>query len=143
MVVKQILFLCSGNYYRSRFAEELFNFRVLTISGDWIANSRGLNLNVNNRGPMAESAVTRMKSLGINPVPRYPLAAITADFEKSTRVIAMSRQEHYPLMRLMFPKYADSASYWDVEDTDQMSADIAFSRVELLVSQLVEDVQRG
>ena len=143
MVVKQILFLCSGNYYRSRFAEELFNFRVRTIPREWIADSRGLNLNVNNRGSIAESAVNRMKTLGIKPVPKYPLAAITADFEKATRVIAMSQEEHYPLMRLIFPKYADRASYWDVEDTDKMSADIAFSRIELLISQLVEDVQRG
>lgn len=142
-MVKQILFLCSGNYYRSRFAEELFNFESRTVSRGWIADSRGLNLNVNNRGPIAESAVIRLKFLGIEAFPRYPRAASTVDFEKSTRVIAMSQQEHYPLMRLMFPKYADRASYWDVEDTDRMSADVAFSQIQLLVSHLVEDVQRG
>jgi protein-tyrosine phosphatase len=27
----QILFLCTGNYYRSRYAEELFNFRALIV----------------------------------------------------------------------------------------------------------------
>ena len=42
--VKTVLFLCTGNYYRSRFAEELFNHQAERADLDWIAQSRGLAL---------------------------------------------------------------------------------------------------
>jgi protein-tyrosine-phosphatase len=42
--VKTVLFLCTGNYYRSRFAEELFNYEAERASLPWIAQSRGLAL---------------------------------------------------------------------------------------------------
>src|SRR5689334_1202389 len=39
---KRVLFLCSGNYYRSRFAEILFNHFAKARGLDWHADSRGL-----------------------------------------------------------------------------------------------------
>ena len=42
--MKTVLFLCTGNYYRSRFAEELFNHQAERADLDWIAQSRGLAL---------------------------------------------------------------------------------------------------
>jgi protein-tyrosine phosphatase len=42
--VKTILFLCTGNYYRSRFAEELFNHHAERAGLYWVAQSRGLAL---------------------------------------------------------------------------------------------------
>lgn len=33
----QVLFLCTGNYYRSRFAEALFNYRTTTELLAWSA----------------------------------------------------------------------------------------------------------
>jgi protein-tyrosine phosphatase len=40
--MKTILFLCTGNYFRSRFAEELFNRRAAHARIDWQAQSRAL-----------------------------------------------------------------------------------------------------
>jgi protein-tyrosine phosphatase len=42
--VKTVLFLCTGNYYRSRFAEELFNHHAERCGIGWVAHSRGLAL---------------------------------------------------------------------------------------------------
>ena len=39
---KRVLFLCTGNYYRSRFAEILFNQLAPTRGLNWRADSRGL-----------------------------------------------------------------------------------------------------
>lgn len=52
---KTVLFLCTGNYYRSRYAEVLFNSVVGKMNLPWMASSRGLALErgVNNVGPMA------------------------------------------------------------------------------------------
>ena len=52
---KTVLFLCTGNYYRSRFAEILFNSVAGKMGLQWRASSRGLALErgINNVGPMA------------------------------------------------------------------------------------------
>jgi hypothetical protein len=61
---KTALFLCTGNYYRSRFAEVLFNFVAGKMGLPWRASSRGLALErgVNNVGPMAVSAVKALEA---------------------------------------------------------------------------------
>ena len=41
---KAVLFLCTGNYYRSRFAEILFNSVAGKMSLPWKVSSRGLAL---------------------------------------------------------------------------------------------------
>jgi protein-tyrosine-phosphatase len=41
---KTVLFLCTGNYYRSRFAEVLFNSVAGKLGLSWVASSRGLAL---------------------------------------------------------------------------------------------------
>jgi protein-tyrosine-phosphatase len=70
-----VLFLCTGNYYRSRFAEALFDSVAGKLGMPWRASSRGLALErgVNNVGPMAVAAVQALEALGV-PAPR-PSAA--------------------------------------------------------------------
>ncbi|HVJ67318.1 MAG TPA: hypothetical protein VM510_05000, partial [Caulifigura sp.] len=41
--LKRVLFLCTGNYYRSRFSEELFNSLAKQHNLDWSADSAGLD----------------------------------------------------------------------------------------------------
>ena len=54
-----LLFLCTGNYYRSRFVELLFNHQATRAALSWRAESRGiaLDLGVNNRGPISLAAL--------------------------------------------------------------------------------------
>ena len=103
--MNRILFLCSGNYYRSRFAEEVFNFKAQAVSSNWSADSRGLRLNPHNAGPISEVALRRMEMLRVQPIKghRSPEIVRETDFENSAIVIAMSREEHHPLMRKLFP----------------------------------------
>jgi hypothetical protein len=63
---KNVLFLCTGNYYRSRIAEMRFNSVAGKVGLPWRASSRGLALErgVNNVGPMADSAVNALETLG-------------------------------------------------------------------------------
>ena len=63
--VKTVLFLCTGNYYRSRFAEELFNHEAERAGLHWIAQSRGLALErgANNVGPIAPVVLHTLKGL--------------------------------------------------------------------------------
>jgi hypothetical protein len=65
--VKTVLFLCTGNYYRSRFAEELFNHQAERAGLDWIAQSRGLALErgAQNVGPISPFALHALKEMAV------------------------------------------------------------------------------
>ena len=58
-IERTVLFLCTGNYYRSRFAEVLFNSVACKMRLQWRASSRGLALErgINNVGPLAVGAI--------------------------------------------------------------------------------------
>src|SRR5437773_11289144 len=89
-IEKIILFLCTGNYYRSRFAEVLFNSVAGKMGLPWQASSRGLALErgVNNVGPMAGAAVKAQEALGVraaDAVTRLPAQVATDDAELADR----------------------------------------------------------
>jgi protein-tyrosine phosphatase len=116
-----VLFLCTGNYYRSRFAEILFNSVAARRGLLWRATSRGLALErgVNNVGPMEVSAVKALEALSIRApeeTTRFPLQAIVDDLERADWVIALQETEHRPLLHERFPGWAEKVEYWDVND---------------------------
>src|SRR5581483_10276658 len=89
-----VLFLCTGNYYRSRYAEVLFNSVAGKMNLPWRASSRGLALErgVNNVGPMAVSAVQALEALGVCAAPelgRFPIQATVEDFEAARWIVAL------------------------------------------------------
>src|SRR5580704_9893490 len=99
-----VLFLCTGNYYRSRFAEVLFNSVAGKMGLPWRASSRGLALErgVNNVGPMASSAIEALEAMGvcaIDDCARLPAQVTLADLEAANRVVALKRDEHLPLLQ--------------------------------------------
>src|SRR5579864_3907730 len=101
---KSVLFLCTGNYYRSRFAEILFNSVAGKMGMSWQAVSRGLALErgVNNVGPMAVKAITALKLQGIradDAVARSPMQVTADEFEVADRIVGLKRDEHLPLLQ--------------------------------------------
>lgn len=127
---KQLLFLCNGNYYRSRFAEHWFNALARQYKLDWVADSRGLadDLTVN-IGPIANATVEALAQRGVVlPTPhRYPLPTIAADFVQADWVIAFKEAEHRPMMQRKFAAWADRITYWHIHDLDIWSADEGLS----------------
>jgi protein-tyrosine phosphatase len=65
--MKTLLLLCTGNYYRSRYAEELFNHGAERIPLTWRAQSRGLAIErgINNVGPLSPFALEALKDRGL------------------------------------------------------------------------------
>src|SRR5579872_4813004 len=92
---KMVLFLCTGNYYRSRFAEALFNSVARKMGLPWRASSRGLALerDVSNIGPMEVSAVKALDARGVRAVAdefaRFPIQATVEDFEAAHWIVAL------------------------------------------------------
>ena len=122
---KTVLFLCTGNYYRSRFAEVLFNSVAGKMGLPWQASSGGLALErgVNNVGPMAVEAVTALEALGVRAgeaVTRLPVQVTTDDLERADRVVALKQAEHLPLLQERFPAWADKVEFWHVDDAPKV-----------------------
>ena len=70
-MTKQILFLCTGNYYRSRFAEAVFNKLAREQNIDAMAISRGLKINMEGlTGTCSPHAIQAAKSRGAVLDPR-------------------------------------------------------------------------
>src|SRR5262249_9587098 len=114
---KVVLFLCTGNYYRSRFAEVLFNAVAAKMGLPCKAWSRGLRLErgVNNVGPMAASAIAALEALGVQAaeaVARLPAQVTTEDLDRAGRVVALKEEEHLPLLQERFPDRAAKVEFW-------------------------------
>jgi protein-tyrosine-phosphatase len=144
---KTVLFLCTGNYYRSRFAEILFNHVTRERGMKWRAESRGLDLKIGTRnvGPLSVHARNACAIRGLSlPEPlRMPLAACEEDFASAQLVIALKEAEHRRYLARLFPQWQDRVRYWHVHDLDAASADVAMAGLERHVRALVDELAPG
>jgi protein-tyrosine phosphatase len=119
---KTVLFLCTGNYYRSRFAEELFNHHAERAGLDWTAQSRGLALERggHNVGPISPFALHALKKLAITArsADRLPQQCTAADLASADVVVAVKEAEHRPLMRQRFAEWEHRLDYWNIHDVE-------------------------
>jgi protein-tyrosine phosphatase len=92
--VKTVLFLCTGNYYRSRFAEELFNHRAAQAGVNWHAQSRALAIErgINNIGPLSPLALSGLTTRGLSArgANRPPQQCVVLDLESADYIVALN-----------------------------------------------------
>lgn len=139
--MNQVLFLCSANYYRSRFAEHLFNWLADDSGLRWRADSRGLMVgHWDNLGPISRYAVERLLALRVpmQAEPRNPIQLTPNDLAESNLVIALKEAEHRPMMANLFPAWADRVEYWHIDDIDCAEPKAALPQLEAAVRELVE-----
>jgi protein-tyrosine phosphatase len=137
-----VLFLCTGNYYRSRFAELLFNKSALQERLGWRATSRGLALELGgqNVGPISQHVLRGLFARGVAlnyARLRSPLSLALDDLIRADRVVALKRDEHLPIIRQKFPRWASRIEYWRVDDFDLASPDEALRKIEHNVTTLI------
>ena len=138
--MKELLFLCSGNYYRSRFAEILFNHLVQETALDWSAESRGIVAQWSrNPGPISQAALRGLEARGIlHRTARYPMQLKESDLVGAARVIALYELEHRPMMDAYFPAWTERVTYWQVPDLGEMDSDAALGLIEENVRLLLQ-----
>jgi protein-tyrosine phosphatase len=140
----KLLFICTGNYYRSRYAELFFNDLALKRQINWQATSRGLAADEgHNVGPIAPHVLKRLELRGIpiNGHARFPMQLEEKDLLASNLIIALDRLDHPPMMAKQFPTWADRITYWDVPDLNIMDSENAFSGIEKNIHSLLEDIR--
>jgi protein-tyrosine phosphatase len=138
--MKRILFLCSGNYYRSRFAEIFFNWHAERRQLGWLAESRGLKLTASNPGAMSCYTSARLEHHGIpyNNYERLPIEVTHGDFDSADHVVAVKETEHRPIITARFPRWLSKVQFWEVHDLDFAQPDQAIPQLETHVLELIE-----
>jgi protein-tyrosine phosphatase len=138
---KMLLFLCTGNYYRSRFAEILFNAEAERKGLAWRACSRGLALErgIDNVGPISAAVAERLAALDIatDGYLRMPMQVRRDDLERADHIVALKEDEHRPLLRVRHPAWEERVEYWHVHDLDFAPVEEALREIERRIPALV------
>ncbi len=136
----KVLFICTGNYYRSRFAEILFNALAREAHLHWIAGSRGIAPErVAGSRPISRDAVSGLVSRGIDTetAHRYPEKVREHDLTSARLVIGLNEIEHRSYLEENFPAWKGDVEYWQVEDLGLTPVDDALSEIETLIRGLI------
>ena len=125
---KKVLFVCTGNWYRSRLAEVLFNHYAAQHDTVWEAESRGLSENSRMKG-LSPSALRYLASIGFEGAESFacePRPIRVEDLESFNLIIGMNRKEHEPMMKTRYGQMAKILAdnkkirYWNVFDVPSM-----------------------
>lgn len=137
----QVLFICTGNFYRSRHAEAVLNWRARERGLPVRGFSRGLLTSLVADEPTRLSPFTaaRLAALGIpeDLTGPAPVQLSEADLLRAHRAVALRKGEHRALMLREHPTWADRVDYWDVADIDEGPPDRALALVEAEVDRLL------
>ena len=139
--MQTLLFLCTGNYYRGRFAEELFNHRASYAGLHWVAQSRGLAIErgTDNVGAISPFALKAFDELGlvVRAAHRWPQQCTIDDLEAASHIVALDEIEHCPLMLDRFPGWEGRAEYWQVCDIGLVTPAVALGIIDSKIDGLV------
>ncbi len=121
---KKVLFVCTGNYYRSRLAELLFNHYADEAGMGWTGDSRGVLERTAQRG-LSPSAIRYLEGRELTHLideSRSPKPLKLDHFEQFSVIVGMCRKEHSSLMLTRFgqiPRMLEKKGvlrYWNVDD---------------------------
>jgi len=136
--MKTVLFLRTGNYYRSRFAEESFNHQAIRTRVRWMAQSRGLAIErgIYNFGSLSPFAVQALKDRGLlaQGGARLPQQYALVDLQTADHIIALDEDEHRPLMLERFPLWEGRTEYWRI---GVLAPNIALSEIDKQIGLLL------
>ena len=141
----KILFLCTANYYRSRFAEEYFNHLAACREVDARADSAGLEMaqwRSYNPGELSVHSIKELAVLGVDLMPPYraPKQFESEVIDQFDRIIALSESEHRPMATRHFPEVVEHFEFWTVEDVEFEDPESALARIKANVEALIADL---
>lgn len=139
-----VLFLCTGNFYRSRYAEALFNYEAPIRGLQWRAHSAGFRPHLATED-LSHYVEEQLATRGISAdhTRQLPGKVTVEELTEAALVIALYESEHRPMMREQFPRWTQRVHYWDVPDIDELTPDHALPLIDAKVESLIDDLGRG
>ena len=136
---KTVLFVCSGNFYRSRFAEAVFNHRALQHGVAWRAESRGFSphLATSDLAPEARQAL-ELRNIPLALTRRKPARLLHQDLSRAHTVVCVNEIEHRPKLAKSHPEWVNRVLYWDIHDVDVEPSGTALPTLEQNVLDLFQ-----
>lgn len=146
--MNKILFLCTGNYYRSRTAEELFNYYAEKEGLSCRAYSMGLAEDITasrNPGPMSIHAVRYLDSIQV-PIQgrfRMPESLTLSQAAQYDAIIALDDEEHRPMVEARFPELENTVIYWNVHDLHLTEPEQALNSIHTQIIQFLRQMEKA
>ncbi|MDF1824240.1 MAG: low molecular weight phosphatase family protein [Verrucomicrobiales bacterium] len=139
-----VLFLCTGNFYRSRYAEALFNHHAALAGLNWKARSKGFRPHLATED-LSHWAAERLEEhhIPFSLTRAKPGKLCPLDLAESSLVIALYEPEHAPMVKEQFPQWIDRIRYWHVPDIDITTPAIALAKIEYEIDDLIRQLAAG
>ncbi len=136
-----VLFICTGNFYRSRFAEAVFNHHAEAMSLPERAFSRGLLAHIvdGELSPHTARAMAERK-IPMHCTSLLPTALRIVDFTRARHVVALHEEEHRPMLAARYPDWVEKVRYWSVSDLP-LAPEIALPQIEENVLRLLAELR--
>jgi len=138
-LTRKLLFICTGNFYRSRFAEALFNHKAEELGLPWKAFSRGLAIHYVPEGDLSHHTASALAERGVHLRHTGPVRVQVSgeDLQSADLVIALDDREHRPMMRELFPDWESKITFWGVSDMPHVWPEEALPAIEARVGELI------
>lgn len=139
-----LLFLCTGNFYRSRYAEAYFNHQASNLDLLWTAESRGFRPHLAQED-FSHLAAKRLSELEIpfSIAGKKPTRVELNDLTEASLVVALYESEHRPMFQSQFPEWLERVRYWNIPDIDEAPSEVALPMIESEVDRLVRSLHSG
>ena len=138
----KVLFVCTANIHRSRFAEEVFNYFSEKNKKSASAFSAGLRVGDYNFRKIYYPALDNLEKFNILPKRADELSVHinNIDLNQYDRLICMDKNEHKPMVQSDSHLSTFKFEYWDITDMPKVDSNISlpkcYKQVESLWNQV-------
>ena len=133
-----VLFVCDGNYYRSRFAAAYLKYKANRLHLPLTVTSRGVKTYVHRGKTVSPLALKELQRRGIpaDYAAGVPTPLTNDDLRNADRIIAMTRASQESAMRqLSTGQSMPKTEYWEIDDDETACGRLA-QRIDQLVTEL-------
>lgn len=138
---KTVLFICTANFFRSRYAEAYFNCLADWNKSPHRAVSAGISIDPK-IGPVSSYSLYRMVERGIDSkcMSLEAKKLYSGDVESADVAICMYEKEHKPMMELLYESIESRIIYFDIPDINEISPNQSLDLVEKNVDILFNTI---
>lgn len=140
--MKTILFICTGNYYRSRFAEILFNHLAKEKNIPYRAFSKGLRISSRNVGELSIHTKNYFDQLHIDYSNYLKMPEVFEEIHMKNvdMIIALDEQEHRPMIQQLFPHLEEKFIFWSFADDYIETPETVLPKLEKKVQSFINSL---